>query len=119
MSETYSPHQRIRKKKDFAELYESGGCYRGKYFNLVFRANGLDFSRMSAVSSRRVGDAVRRNRARRRARELFRRNRVLLTYPMDILVIAKAAANGAAFAELQEQYRAAVLYAARFRPVSG
>jgi hypothetical protein len=38
---------------------------------------------------------------------------------MDILVIAKAAANGAAFAELQEQYRAAVLYAARFRPVSG
>ncbi len=119
MSETYSPQQRIRKKKDFAELYESGGCYRGKYFNFVFRANGLDFSRMSAVSSRRVGNAVRRNRARRRARELFRRNRDLLTYPMDILVIAKAAVHGAAFAELQEQYRAAALYAARFRPAAG
>ncbi len=118
MSETYDPRERIRKKKDFADLYENGGCYRGKYFNLIFRPNGLDFSRMSAVASRKVGDAVRRNKARRRARELFRRNRILLTVPMDILVIAKAGTNEAAFAELLEQYRAALVYAARCRPAS-
>jgi ribonuclease P protein component len=118
MSETYGPHERIRKKKDFADLYENGGCYRGKYFNLIFRPNGLEFSRMSAVASRKVGDAVRRNRARRRARELFRRNKALLTFPMDILVIAKASANGPAFAELQEQYQTALRYAASRRPGS-
>jgi ribonuclease P protein component len=118
MSETYGPRERIRKKKDFADLYENGGCYRGKYFNLIFRPNGLEYSRMSAVASRKVGDAVRRNKARRRARDLFRRNRAILTFPMDILVISKAGANGAAFAELLAQYRAALLYAARFRPVS-
>ena len=118
MSESYGPLERIRKKKDFAGLYESGGCYRGKFFNLIFRPNGLDFSRMSAVASRKVGDAVRRNKARRRARELFRRNKALLTIPMDILVIAKARANGAAFGELREQYQAALLYAARCRPLS-
>jgi ribonuclease P protein component len=72
---------------------------------------------MSAVASRKVGDAVRRNKARRRARELFRRNRALLTVPMDILVIAKARANEAAFSELREQYHAALLYAERCRPV--
>jgi ribonuclease P protein component len=106
MSETYDPRERIRKKKDFADLYERGGCYRGKYFNLIFRPNGLEFSRMSAVASKKVGDAVRRNKARRRARDLFRRN------------ISKAPANRAAFGELLEQYRAALLYAARSRPVS-
>ena len=118
MSESYGPLERIRKKKDFAELYENGGCYRGKYFNLIFRPNGLEYSRMSAVASKKVGDAVRRNKARRRARDLFRRNRTLLTFPMDILVISKAPANRAAFGELLGQYRAALLYAARSRPVS-
>ena len=118
MSETYGPRERIRKKKDFADLYENGGCYRGKCFNLIFRPNGMEFSRMSAVASRKVGDAVRRNRARRRARDLFRRNRALLTFPMDILVISKAGANRASFEELQGQYRTALLYAARSRPVA-
>ena len=109
MSETYDPRERIRKKKDFADLYERGGCYRGKYFNLIFRPNGLEFSRMSAVASKKVGDAVRRNRARRRARDLFRRNRTLLTFPMDILVISKAPANRAAFAELLRETKNQIL----------
>jgi len=116
MSETYGPRERIRKKKDFTDLYGSGGCYRGKFFNLIFRPNGLDFSRMSAVASRKVGNAVRRNKARRRAKELFRRNKELLTVPMDILVIAKSSASGADFAELREQYMAALRYAGRRLP---
>ena len=113
MSETYGPRERIRKKKDFADLYGNGGCYRGKNFNLIFKPNGLDFSRMSAVASRKVGNAVRRNKARRRARELFRRSKGLLTVPMDILVIAKSGAPAAALSELREQYEAALRFAGR------
>ena len=78
MSEAYGPRERIRKKKDFSDLYGNGGCYRGKYFNLIFRPNGLEFSRMSAVASRKVGNAVQRNKARRRARELFRRKQGII-----------------------------------------
>jgi ribonuclease P protein component len=113
MSETYGPRERIRKKTDFAVLYGQGGCYRGKYFNLIFRPNGLEFSRMSAVASRKVGNAVRRNKARRRARELFRRNKGILTAPMDILVIAKSSSPDAAFADLRDQYVTALRYAGR------
>jgi len=61
---------------------------------------------MSAVSSRKVGDAVRRNRARRRARELFRRNKDLLKTPMDMLLITRAEMVEAPWSLLQEQYAA-------------
>ncbi len=61
---------------------------------------------MSAVSSRKVGDAVRRNRARRRARELFRRNKDSLKTPMDMLIITRADMVRASWAVLRDQYAA-------------
>ncbi|MDD8025215.1 MAG: ribonuclease P protein component [Acidobacteriota bacterium] len=114
-SEAYGPRERIRKKKDFSDLYESGGCFRGKFFNLIFRPNDLGFSRMSAVASRRIGNAVARNRARRRARELFRRRKDLVPGTMDMLVIARQGLGEAAWEDLVRQYQAAMKYVARSR----
>lgn len=113
MSEAYGPRERIRKKKDFSDLYGNGGCFRGKHFNLIFRPNDMGFSRMSAVASRKIGNAVQRNKARRRARELFRRNKDLVPGTMDMLVIARLGIDVAAWEDLVRQYRAAMKYAAR------
>lgn len=111
--EAYGPRERIRSKKDFSDLYQSGGCFRGKHFNLIFRPNELGFSRMSAVASRRIGNAVARNRARRRARELFRRHKDLVPGTLDMLVIARLGIGAASWEELFRQYQSAMKYAAR------
>ena len=112
-SEAYGPRERIRTKKDFSDLYESGGCFRGKHFNLIFRPNDLGYSRMSAVASRRIGNAVARNKARRRARELFRRHKDLVPGTLDMLVIARQGIGEAAWEDLLRQYKSAMKYAAR------
>lgn len=103
MIESYGPRERIRKKKDFTNLYKKGSCARGKYFNLIFLPNNLSHSRMAAVTSRKVGNAVQRNKIRRRARELFRRNKDLLTLPLDILFIAKKDIQTATWQDMRER----------------
>jgi len=108
MIERYGPQERIRKKKDFSDLYKKGSCARGKYFNLIFLPNGLGHSRMAAVTSKKVGNAVERNRIRRRARDLYRRNKDLLAYPVDILLIAKKDIKDATWQDLLLRYRSAV-----------
>lgn len=45
--------------------------------------------RLGVVSSRKVGGAVQRVRARRRLREAFRRNRHLFHGPYDVVLIAR------------------------------
>jgi len=100
MDESYRPHERIRKKTDFTELYERGRCDRGKYFNLIHLPNDLGYSRMAAVASRKVGNAVQRNRIRRRAKELFRRNKDLLISPLDLVLITKREMRDASWADL-------------------
>ncbi|MDP2915142.1 MAG: ribonuclease P protein component [Candidatus Aminicenantes bacterium] len=108
MIESYGPRERIRKKKDFTNLYKKGSCARGRFFNLICFPNGLGHSRMAAVTSKKVGNAVQRNRIRRRARELFRKNKDLLIYPLDILLIAKKDIGDATRQDLLERYRSAL-----------
>ena len=104
MDESYRPHERIRKKSDFTGLYKRGRCDRGKYFNLIHLPNDLGHSRMAAVASRKVGNAVQRNRIRRRAKELFRRNKDLLILPVDLLVISKREMRDASWADLRGRF---------------
>ena len=108
MEESYRPHERIRKKTDFTGLYRRGRCDRGKYFNLIHLPNGLGHARMSAVTSRKVGNAVQRNRIRRRAKELFRRNKDLLISPVDLLLVSKKEMGDASWEDLCRRYTEAL-----------
>ena len=108
MAESLAPRERIRKKKDFLVLYKKGYRYKSKYFNLIGLSNALTYSRVGVVASRKVGNAVARNRAKRWMRELFRRNKGLLEHPIDLLIVASAAIREATWTELVEHYLQAV-----------
>src|SRR5262245_9715668 len=65
---------RMRAASDFAQLKERGRAVRGTYCLLVSEARPGEPTRVAFVASKKgVGDAVRRNRARRRLREIVRR----------------------------------------------
>ncbi len=104
MPETFTPQERIRKKKDFLFLYKKGNRYRGRYFNLIYLSNDLNFSRMAVVVSKKVGGAVERNTIKRRLRTLFRRNKHILLNPLDIILIAKKEIQDASWQSLEEEY---------------
>ena len=108
MAESLAPRERIRKRKDFLVLYKKGYRYKSRYFTLIGLSNVLTHSRVGVVASRKVGNAVARNRAKRRMRELFRRNKDLLSFPVDLLLVASAAMREATWAELEESYLQAV-----------
>ena len=108
MNERLAPLERIRKKKDFSGLYRNGSRFRGRYFSLIYRRNGLGFSRLAVVAGRKVGPAVARNRVKRRFRELFRRNKALLEEPVDLIVVARPGAAELAWPEVKEGFLSAL-----------
>ncbi|MFP4081964.1 MAG: ribonuclease P protein component [Candidatus Aminicenantes bacterium] len=110
MDEKFSPQQRIRKKKDFLFLYRKGKRYRGKYFSLIYLANNLSSSRIAIVASKKVGNAVKRNKIKRWMRELFRRNKNLLNKPMDIVIIPKKDIADLSWSALQKEYLEAIAH---------
>ncbi|MDR1279633.1 MAG: ribonuclease P protein component [Opitutaceae bacterium] len=62
-------------------------------------------ARLGVVASRAaVGNAVARNRAKRRLREAFRRHQELVPPGQDVLLVARRAINHAVFDELEKRF---------------
>ncbi len=64
--------------------------------------------RLGVVASRRVGNAIRRSRAKRLLREVFRLNQEVLPVNCDVVLMARAAIRNFDFATLQRRFCAAI-----------
>ena len=64
--------RRLREGWQFREVYRSGSSFHGTLMTLVSLARQDEHGRVAYVASRKVGPAVKRNRAKRVLREAFR-----------------------------------------------
>lgn len=58
--------------REFGTVYNKGKSVGDRYVVFFFRKNGLSYSRTGFLASKKVGNAVERNRARRLMKESFR-----------------------------------------------
>ena len=64
----------------------------------------LERTQLGVVSSRSVGDAVRRNRARRLMREVFRLHQSELQQPVRMVLVARASISRRDFAAVERDF---------------
>jgi len=108
MHEAFRPQERIRKKKDFLHLYKKGKRFRGKSFVLVYLSNELGYSRLAVVASKKLGNAVKRNKIKRRFRTLYRRNKTLLKKSLDLIIIPHREINETHWQSLEKDFLTAL-----------
>jgi ribonuclease P protein component len=80
---------RIRRRNDFAGAYRRGKSYANKYLVIYVLPNNRATSRFGFSVGKRIGNAVRRNRIRRRLREICRLHLGELVAGYDIVVIPR------------------------------
>ena len=73
------------------------------YLLLVSRGDDATARRLGIVASRKVGNAVERNRAKRLVRELFRTNKTSLPAGFDYVFVALPGLADATLASLQAE----------------
>src|SRR5215208_1887557 len=96
--------ERIRKRPEFERIYETGAKIHGRFMTLFVMVNGTDTPRLGVAATRKLGSAVERNRAKRRARELFRRRKHI--GGLDIVIVPRREMLDAPFASLEAEYAA-------------
>ena len=78
---------------------------------LLVHPNQQALSRLGIVASRRVGNAIRRNRAKRLVRELFRKNKIALG--LDVVVLTRKEMPDIDLPSLIVDYKSALYKAAK------
>ena len=96
---------RLRHKGEFARLREQGsrlskGCLIANWTTLPAGA----FSRLGVITSRKIGRAHTRSRARRLLREAFRLHQHELREPIALVLIARPSIAGCQFEQVTRDY---------------
>ena len=97
----------LRNREDFAKLKKYGKSAGSKYVVLVYLKNGLAYNRKAFLASKKVGNAVLRNRARRLMKEAFRQTEETLPKGYDLLFIARNTIKDRKLADVKESIEAA------------
>ena len=98
--------QRLTKSKDFAATRRGGRAWSDGLLVLVARPNNLDVTRVGYSVGKRVGNAVVRNKAKRRLREAVRSAPVRDGW--DIVLIARKDASSADYQRLRRSVTALI-----------
>src|SRR5581483_622250 len=94
--------ERIRRRPEFERVYNTGMRIHGRFLTLFVMPNGGTIPRLRVAATPKLGSAVERNRAKRLAREVFRRNKI--TAGLDIVIVPRREMLDAPFASLETDY---------------
>ena len=83
----------LRKKDDFTAIYKAGKSVPDRYIVLFYRKNDLPYNRTAFLASKKVGNSVQRNRAKRLMKESYRQNLDRFRAGFDLIFIARNTIN--------------------------
>ena len=87
----------LRNKKDFSALYSKGKSVGDRYVVLFYKKNHLGYNRVAFLASKKVGNSVHRNRARRLMKESYRNIKGQVKDGFDLIIIGRNTINNKKF----------------------
>jgi ribonuclease P protein component len=96
---------RLRQSRDFSLVRTHGRSVQGRHMRIgILLTPNPASAKVGFITSRRIGGAVIRTRARRRLREILRPFLRILPSGLLLVVVAKSGAATAPMAELQAEW---------------
>ena len=105
----------LRRKSDFDLAYNKGKSFGERYLILFIRKNSLSHNRIAFLASKKVGNSVKRNRARRLMKESFREIKENLAEGYDIIFVARKTINDLKCHDVKKSLESAVRKASAFK----
>ena len=106
----FQKSERLLKRSEFDKALNGGRRTRvGRMCTLFFLPNGSGSSRLGIIASKKIGNAVVRNRAKRKIREVFRRIKNEIHPAADLVVISGKELADRPLSELRKKIGDALL----------
>lgn len=94
----------LKKNYEFRRVYDKGRGAATRLLVVRCREGRPGLNRLGITVSNKVGNAVTRNRIRRRIREIYRLSETRFSRGRDIVVIARSASASADYAQLKSAF---------------
>lgn len=97
----------VKTEREFSNLINTAPKKANKYFSIFFVKNNLTFSRFGVTISTKSGNAVIRNRYKRKVKNIIDENKFMFEKGFDYIIIIKKACIGLSYLDLRNSLIAA------------
>lgn len=104
---SFPPESRLHRAREFDVVWRAGRKYHTRHLLVIAAAGSTSRTRLGITVSRKVGNAVCRNRIKRWIREYFRHCGAHLRPAVDINVVVKKQAGKLSHNELDQELQSA------------
>jgi len=98
----------LRNQRDFNRVYRQGKSRGSRFTVILYKKNGLEYTRTAFVSSKKVGNSVERNRSRRLMKAAYRSIEPGIKKGYDIIFVARNTINGCKEDEVEKNLKKAL-----------
>ncbi len=97
----------LRNQRDFDQVYRKGKSVPSRHVVIFYRRTRRPETRIAFLASKKVGNSVKRNRARRLMRAALRNSGIQLEPGVDYIFIARNSITGAKCPEVEKSLMSA------------
>ena len=94
----------LKKNREFQDVYGKRDSRANRLFVMYKAENHSERFRIGISVSKKVGNSVQRHRITRLIREIYRLNRENFKTGYDIIVVARQAAKGKGYGEMEQAF---------------
>lgn len=95
----------LKKNIDFQRVYSRRNINGNTNLTVFYKKNNLSNKRVGFTITKKVGNAVTRNKLKRRLREIYRANFSLLKEGYDYVFIVKKSCVDISYQELEKSFK--------------
>ena len=95
---------RLKKRYQYSYVYREGSHVSGKFLVLYFTPSKTKNIKVGFAVTKKIGHAIKRNKIRRRLREIVRNYLPNLKENCNIILVAKESSKEASFVSLADEF---------------
>ncbi len=94
----------VKKNYQFEEIIKKGICFKNRFYIIHAMDNGLPYDRFGISVSKKLGNAVFRNKYKRKIRSIIDNYRKLYVNGKDYIIIIRKEAIEKSFDRLEKEF---------------
>lgn len=99
----------VKKSSEFEKIIKTGQLTKNKSFIIYYRDNNLKYSRFGISVGKKLGNAVFRNKYKRKIREIINSSKKLYINNRDYIIILRGMKKDKEYQELLEDFQSAII----------